>query len=1212
MSRFLSVSKRALLYLAIALAISFATSGRLWAQAQAATITGTATDSSGAALVGAAIKATNLETNVSQSTTTDSQGRFTIPQLSVGTYSVEASLSGFQTLVHSGVILSVGGTAVVDFSLPVGNVSQTISVEGNVSRVQTTTSELSTLVSPQQMRNLPLNGRNFEQLIALAPGVVTLPHTENLVTGALYGRQDNYSVSGSRPTGQMFLLDGTDIRDFWEHGTGSGYAGTSLGVDAIGQFQVLTNTYDAQFAGNGVVMNATSRSGTNKLHGGAYEYIRNSALDARGINDPLSGPPPFRRNQFGVDIGGPIKRDKAFFFGNWEGLRESLASTVTPINLPMPYVAQGQLPCSELPLGYSDGTNTCPGTAPVPGTWSTPGSGNNPLINVAPADGSPEAAAALARMKAITALYGLCKDCAALSGADNINNPVAYNANHIPTAYSLGGYFTTSAFPALVTNEDYTLDRVDYNIGANDSMFARYVFDDARQIDGPRDPLGIFQESNYTRNQFLTITERHIVSPTMVNSIRFGYVRNNENSKVPLGLTSAQLQKAGLTSDPLDFVRAAYGEPQREDGQTGAQAGTILASVAFPRVGPDADRPDQLVQTKFSGGDDLAWTHGAHSLKIGIVVTRVQTNNDQMAYANGQTFNSFTSLADLCQVTVFFCPANTTTPMERYIMGTPTFSYSVPPGFANSTRYFREIMVAPYIEDDWKISPKLTLNLGIRYDYDTNPVCTAGAAGPCTSLVGSYLPPIGPVSPGPLNCTGLTNYQCNALQFTPVRHVFQTNPNAANWGPRIGFAYSPFADNKTAIRAGFGIFHDPVAARIYESGFVATSPAASYLLNTISSFTAKPGPCMPDPFVVAPSGYCGFTTVPPPGEFAGVSYIVPNGSPYEMQYNLNVQRQIMSGTVLTVGYVGSVARHLWIQRDINPPKCTTYPNCTALPTVSAPNTGVQFINSTTPGARINPAFGAMITEATTAASSYNSLQVGLSRQFAHNLAGQVNYTWSHCIDNGSFATSLEEFAQLDLNSYNQRYDYGNCIFDVRHNISINALYSLPFKGNRLVEGWQISTITAINSGAPVNISNGQNDPAGLGTQWASRPNYTFAAGCNPNHLVKGRANINGVNVYQWFDPACYTPQAPGYLGNVGRNGLPGPGLFDMDFSILKTTKIKENMNLQFRAEFFNLLNHYNPGAPVSALGTAGNVPTGYTSGTQGTPRQIQFALKLDF
>lgn len=1192
----------------IALSVFLLVSGPVWAQAQSATITGTAKDASGAALVGATIKATNLETNVSQSTTTGAQGRFTIPQLAVGTYSVEASLSGFQTVVHGGIILSVGGTSVVNFSLPVGKVNQTVSVEGNVSRVQTTTSEMSTLVSPQQMRNLPLNGRNFEQLIALAPGVVTIPDTERPVTGALYGREDNYSVSGSRPTGQMFLLDGTDIRDFWEHGTGSGYAGTSLGVDAIAQFQVLTNTYDAQFAGNGVVMNAISRSGTNNLHGGAYEYIRNSKLDARAINDPLSGPPPFRRNQFGADIGGPIKKNRVFFFGNWEGLRESLASTVTPFNLPMPYVAQGQLPCSELPSGYSDGTNTCPTTAPAPGTWSTPGSGNNPLINVAPADGSPEAAASLARMKAITAIYGLCGDCAALSGPDNINQPVAYNANKQPTAYSLGGYFTTSAFPALVTNEDYTLDRVDYNIGTNDSMFARYVFDDARQIDNPRDPLAIFVERNYTRNQFLTITERHIVSPTMVNSIRFGYVRNNENSRVPPGLTTAQLQKVGLTSDPLDFVRTAYGEPQREDGQTGAQAGTIFANVAFPRVGPDPNRPDKLVQSKFSGGDDLAFTHGAHSLKIGIVVTRVQTNNDQMAYANGQTFNSFTSLADIV--------GNTTTPMERYVMGTPTFSFGVPPGYGNSTRYFREIMVAPYIEDDWKLSPKLTLNLGIRYDYDTNPLCMAGAAGPCTSVVGSYLPPIGPASPAFINCTGLTNYQCDAQQFTPVRHAFQSNPNAANWGPRIGLAYNPFGDNKTAIRAGFGIFHDPVAARIFESGFIATPPAASYLLNTIGSFTAVPGPCMPDPFVAAPSGYCGYTTVPPPGEFAGVSYIVPNGSPYQMQYNLNVQRQIFPSTVLTVGYVGSVARHMWIQRDINPPKCTTYPNCTALPTISAPNTGAQFINSTTPGARINPNFGAMITEATTAASSYNSLQVGLSRQFAHNLAGQFNYTWSHCIDDGSFATTLEEYGQLDLNSYNQRYDYGNCIFDIRHNISVNVLYSLPFKGNRLVEGWQVATITAINSGAPINISNGANDPAGLGTQWASRPNYTFAAGCNPNRLVKGRSSVvvgsTTINRYQWFDPSCYAPQARGYLGNVGRNGLPGPGLFDMDFSILKTTKIKENMNLQFRAEFFNLLNHYNPGAPVSALGTGGNVPTGFTSGTQGTPRQIQFALKLDF
>ncbi len=350
MSKGSSSTKCVWMYVCLAVLALLIGAGRVQGQAETATISGTATDPSGGALAGARIQVTNIGTNISQSTTTDAQGRYSIAQLPVGSYRLEASLSGFKNVVHGGVTLSVGSTLVVDFSLPVGEVNQTVNVESDVSRVETETSEVSTLISPQQMRDLPLNGRNFEQLITLAPGVSTVGAALNAVTGRLYGMQDNYSVAGSRPTGQMFLLDNTDIRDFWEHGTGSGYAATSLGVEAIGEFQVLTNTYTAQFAGNGAVINATSRSGTNDLHGGAYEFFRNNVLDARDIVDPVTGPPPFRRNQFGGDLGGPIKKDKLFFFGNYEGLRQSLATT-TDIFLPEPYTVQGMLPCS---LDYTD------------------------------------------------------------------------------------------------------------------------------------------------------------------------------------------------------------------------------------------------------------------------------------------------------------------------------------------------------------------------------------------------------------------------------------------------------------------------------------------------------------------------------------------------------------------------------------------------------------------------------------------------------------------------------------------------------------------------------------------------------------------------------------------------------------------------------------------------------------------------------------------
>ncbi len=396
-----------------------------------ARISGTLTDNSGAVLVGATVQANNVEMGSSRLTVSDSEGRFAIADMPIGSYDVKASRPGMETVVRSGVVLTVGASLVLDFTLKVGRASENVIVNAQVSRVETQTAAISNLVTSEQLHDLPLNGRDFEQLILLAPGVSLVPSSlgqtqTSVLTNPIYGNQNNYSISGSRPVGTAFLLDNTDIGDFFNHGTGSDVTGTALGVDAIAEFQILTNTYGAQFGGTGAVVNMASRSGSNQFHGSAYEFLRNNHLDSRGYFDvdpngkPTSAP-PYRRNQFGGTFGGPIRKEKLFFFANYEGLRSSLGQTSIAY-VPEPYVLKGQL-CSVNPQSISPGATSCPATN---------------LMQAVAAVPSTQAA--------ILRLY----------------------PQPAPGALDLGSYAPYPVSASLLTHQNYSLGRLDYSISARD------------------------------------------------------------------------------------------------------------------------------------------------------------------------------------------------------------------------------------------------------------------------------------------------------------------------------------------------------------------------------------------------------------------------------------------------------------------------------------------------------------------------------------------------------------------------------------------------------------------------------------------------------------------------------------------------------------------------------------------------------------------------
>jgi hypothetical protein len=1158
---------------------------RLSAQAVTANISGTVTDSSGGVIAGAQVVVTNMGTNASLTTASNDQGRYNAPDLVVGTYEVQTSKAGFQTTVRKDILLTVGSQLAVDFTLQVGTAQETVTVESSAAQVETQSTALSTLVSPQQMVDLPLNGRNFEQLLNLAPGVTPT----GAGTTTLYGVGPGFSIAGARTEGAEFLLDDTNMSDFWNHQAGSQVLGTSLGVEAIQEFALLTNTYSPQFGGNGAVMNAASKSGTNDLHGSAYEFLRNDALDSRSyfeIANDLTKL-PFRRNQFGGSLGGPIKKDKLFFFANYEGFRQALDQPVSNVAYPEPYIigdgTTGQLPCG-VPGSQTPVNGVAPACVPLTPTgsnvWPAVGTTGNPIESAGTigSGATGQTAAAAAAVNGIMGIYNKFAPTPAAGATDQ------------------GGYYFTTISATQKSSEDYVLGRIDYTLSSTDSVFGRYVFDRGYNLSPLTGFFGavlpLWPEVDHSKNQFFTAEERHIFSSNVVNNARFIFIRTKESS-----FSNSTLDPS---SDPLNL------NPNRfpEDAFVSPDFFTIGG------IGSNQFVSDAIAQNKFGAGDDVTWNHGAHTITFGADILRVQSN----VFAPFEFGGDYIFLG-----------------LQSFLEGVPSLGYAVAnsPFTDNPARYFREIDVDPYINDSWKVNSRLTVNLGLRYEYGTNP-----SGWPLYTILN---PPFGDGS------------------FSHVNHVFQTSPNRKNFDPRIGLAWSPSGDKKTSIRAGYGIFHDPVAPRTYASAYYFDPPYNyhQFAFGTMTfpnAFLGQPAPLPPQDVPTAcaadnlSNNSIGCTSLGDGVPFNTIE------APYQQQWNLNVEREIGRGTILTVGYVGSRGVHLFSQKNLNPSQtstsvvagcgtgpfggllnaCSTPTGVPCVPTVANGNLSSCFFGAFDPilgGVepvlpRVNDNYAELNENVTKGNSNYNSLQVSLARQAARGLVMQLSYTYSHCLDDGSGSYGLEEGATGQLDPFDARYDYGNCTFDLRHNFVGNLIYQLPFHGNRFVEGWQVSGIFTAQSGSPFSISDGF-DQAGLDNNVAStRPDVV--PGCNP--YVKKRAQpFPGAPFVEpeWLNPVdtCFTLEPAGALGNARRNSLFGPHFINLDFALLKNTKITERVSAQFRAEFFNLANRSDFVAPNSSVfsgsGTTdagvANPIYGFIAGTiPNSQREIQFGLKLLF
>jgi hypothetical protein len=1071
-----------------------------------ASISGVVSDPSGAAVPSASVSARNTETGVVRTTMTDEAGRYLVVALPVGVYEVKVSKSGFQDSTRSGIQLNVGQEASIDVRLAVSAVKAAINVSEDAPVVNTSTSDISGLVGAKEIKQLPLNGRSYDLLLPLNPGIVNFTSQKTGGTGISNSSTgNNFAVSGNRPQQNLFLLNGVEFTGAAENNmTPGGASGMLLGVDGVREFNVQRDSYGAEFGkhpGGQVII--VTQSGSNTWHGALYEFVRNNALDAANYFDQGSAP-PFVRNQFGASSGGPILKDKTFVFANYEGFRQDLNQTSVAF----------------VP-GLAARAAAVPSVQPLLNLWLTP------------AAGTPE----------------------------------------LDVAGQKFGISQVFSSPLQTIREDFGTLRLDQTISSADSLAAIYTIDDGADVTAtPVNPYST--DILNLREQVLSLEETHVFSPSFLNAARFGFSRAGYYfaGKPTPGTPAASVPDflSGLPVGAVVVGGSAASNPQAQIGLAGSNNGSNLP----------------IKRNIFTYEDHVTLTRGRQQLSFGVWFQQFQSNETIALSQYGQA--TFPSLAQFINTGV-----------------TSTFLYDPAPTGMN----WRSLFGAFYAEDVIRFKPNLTLSLGFRGEFSTGWNEAHGHAA-------NYTYPDGVISSEPH--IGNSFFTVNNATFLPE--------------PRLALAWSPLGP-KTVLRAGFGVYNDLQDALGYRADQNAPfNPTYSIAAFPVSKFPIDPTAPVPAAAKLVPGG------------------VQPNmQTPTLISWSLRVARELSSNTVLTVGYIGSHGYHELIGVDANEPVpviCPASPCPTVYPTwdpsmpTSATNSptigfplgsplagapvpkGTYYIPVGTPKA--NPTLANTWTWFSEGTSSYNALQVDVSRRFSHGLSFRGVYTFSKVLDDGDSLnqTTAGNAPGLVSNPYNLRADKGLGTFNVTNLAVFNALYALPFghgqmyandlegwKGH-LVSGWSLASIITLQSGFPLTAQLSYNPSNNGDTRNPVRP---FVSPAFTGPVVLGKPG-------QWFNPAAFIapPSTSGFYGNAGRDTFIGPGLATWDFSVLKNTAIGERLQLQFRMEFFNLLNRANFNTPnliAFTPPTAAN-PTG-VSGTAGaitstatTARQLQFGLKL--
>jgi hypothetical protein len=1024
----------------------------------------------GGDVAGAEVRLVHVGTNETRRTRTGADGEFIISQLPPGTYRLEVESNGYGKYTRE-FELQVNQTQRVEVALEVGPLPvEIVNVTDALPSIQKDSAAVGTVIENRQVTGLPLDGRNFYELSLLVPGAVpAAPGSAGSVRGDFA-----FSVNGAREDSNNFLLDGVYNVD-----PKLNTFGVRPSVDAIREFEMLTSTYDATFGRNpGAQVNVVLKSGSNQLHGSAFEFFRNGALDARNYFAPSDQPAPqYQRNQFGFSLGGPIRRDRTFFFVDYEGTRAREGITRIT-NVPSLAERAGDFSQSNLPTPIDPLTGQPFNGGVIP-------QGRINAIGLAIANLYPQP-----------------------------NRQVAFQN------------FVSS--PAQRDRNDTFDVRLDHALSPSSNLTFRYSF-------GDRDLFEPFTGTTFSlvpgygatiprRSQNIMLGETHIFSPAFINDVRFAFnrvalavVQENAGTSV-----NTRVGLPELSTNPRDF-------------------GLSLINVTgFSPLGHEGNNPQSSVTNTYQLLDTATYARGRHLLKFGLDFRFLQQNAFRDVQSRG--FLTFSSSVGL-----------TGNALADLLLGSPFITGGAR---LDNAQHLRTNSYNFFANDSFRITPRLTLNAGLRYEYNSPSVDAEDRANIYDPLTQSLVA----VGTGGVPRSGY-------------------EPDRNNFAPRVGLAWTLGREGRTVLRAGYGVYYDQSALAPGEALYF---NAPYFDFNLFFSLPGLFSLSLNDPF---PRSF----PFPLPDSALAIQRDLRTA--YMQHWSFGLQQDLGGSRVLEVSYVGSKGTKLLAARDINQGQPTT------LPFVIRPVARFDDIN---------------ILESR-ANSNYNSLQARFQQRLDFGLSLLASYTWSKSIDDASsFFTSAGD-PNFPQNSFDLRHERALSNFDVRHRLSVSYSYDLPFGRGRaflsdrgllsgIFGGWQVNGILTLQTGRPFTVALlPEIDNSGTG-----RSTLGFLGNDRPN--VVAEAALNHRTPEQWFNTSAFAFPPRGTFGNAGRNILEGPGTENVNVSLVKNAALSERLRLQLRAEFFNLFNHPNFNLPDNFLGS----PTFGRILSAQSPRHIQFGLKLLF